>query len=257
MASCAKVSLVDVTTPINVATMNMSANASSRWGVIFDLDGVIVDTNPWHRKAILEFCRRHRDEMIEYTEETLRTRVFGIPNGAWIPALFKPGLDAERIGELTQEKEQIFRSFIRGSIRPLAGLVRLLGKLSQHGVPIAVASSAPPQNVQFLLEETRLARFFDVVLDDTSVTRGKPDPEIYLKAAAALKIAPDRCVVFEDSVAGIDAARRAGCTIVGVATTHTPDEIDSCTDDVIADFRDLEISALVGLLERRSPPASL
>ena len=236
--------------------MNTSTNASSRWGVIFDLDGVIVDTNPWHRKAILEFCRRHRDEMIEYTEETLRTGVFGIPNRAWIPALFKPGLDAERIDELAHEKEQIFRSIIRGSIRPLAGLTRLLEKLSQYGVPMAVASSASPQNVHFLLQETRLARFFDVVLDDTSVTKGKPDPEIYLKAAAALRIAPDRCVVFEDSVAGIDAARRAGCTIVGVATTHTPDEVDSCTDHVIADFRDLEISALVGLIETGSASAS-
>lgn len=218
------------------------------WGGIFDLDGVIVDTIPWHRLAVLELCRRHD---VRVSEEELRAKVFGIPNRDWIPDLFASDLDLARVNELAEEKERIFRELGRGSVRPIAGLRSLLEALATHEVPLAVATSAPPENTRMLLEETGVRPYFDVILDDTSIEegRGKPEPDIYLKAAAAIDMRPSRCIVFEDSTAGFEAARAAGCAVIGVATTYSLAEMRPWTDDAITDLTEVDVARLVELLE--------
>jgi len=236
--------------------MNVTQDSSRAFAVVFDLDGVIADTNPWHREAMREFCNRHRDEMVQVDEEMLRRHVFGFPNRAWIPVLFRAKLDLEQIDRLAFEREEIFRSMILGSIAPLEGLQELLEELTKFEVPVAIASSAPALNIELVLAETKVARYFSVILDDTAVTAGKPAPDIYLKAADDLNVPPERCMVFEDSMAGIEAGRRAGCTVIGVATTHLREELAPMTDLVISSFREIRMLELLSLIERRrlSPP---
>ncbi len=103
-----------------------------------------------------------------------------------------------------------------------------------------------------LIEESGVRPYIDVILDDTSIAegRGKPEPDIYLKAATAIGLRPNRCVVFEDSSAGFEAARAAGCAVIGVATTYSLAEMRPWTDDAITDFTEVPVARLVNLLER-------
>jgi beta-phosphoglucomutase len=110
-------------------------------------------------------------------------------------------------------------------------------------VPVAIGTSAPRSNVDFVLQHTGLGEFFPVILDETDVERGKPDPEIYLKVAARLRLPPGRCIIFEDSLSGVEAAQRAGAFVIGVATTHRVEEL-AHTDFVIHDFTRLSVRFL-------------
>lgn len=101
--------------------------------------------------------------------------------------------------------------------------------------------------MDFTLEKTDTAHFFDTILDESFVTRGKPDPEIYLKTAAALSMPAGRCIVFEDSLSGVQSARAAGCKVVGITTTHTAAELAN-TDLVISDFSNLSPQGLITVL---------
>lgn len=222
------------------------------WGVIFDLDGVIVDTYPWHREAISEFCKRHKSEIIEFDEDKLRKSIFGAPNRTWIPLIFQTPLTDARIDELSEEKEKIFRSCIQRPIEPLKGLKELLVQLNSHGIPIAVASSAPPKNISLLLKETNLAQYFRFVLDDTTVSKGKPAPEIYLKAANMIGIPSNHCIVFEDSLTGIEAGIKAGCIVVGVSTIHSSKDFPPDLPLVKNDFDEISIGTLISLIEKNT-----
>ncbi|MBK7651931.1 MAG: HAD family phosphatase [Flammeovirgaceae bacterium] len=204
------------------------------FAVIFDMDGVLVDTNPYHKISLKQFCTRHGYEL---NEEDLNNKIYGRTNNEWIRNLFG-SLPKERILELGEEKEALFRSIYKDVIEPLAGLDELLKRLTHASIPIAIGSSAPRSNVDFVLESTRLKKYFNIILDQSHVEHGKPDPEIYLKVADRLGFEPKHCIVFEDSLSGVEAAQRAGAKVVGVTTTHNRKEL-AHTDFVIPDFTDL------------------
>ena len=114
-------------------------------------------------------------------------------------------------------------------------------------IPRAIATSAPKANVDFTLAGTGLSPFFETILDDSFVTRGKPDPEIYLKTVAALKMEAADCVVFEDSLSGVKAGKAAGCKVVGIMSTHTAEELSEA-DFSINDFRDSDPKSIISRL---------
>jgi HAD superfamily hydrolase (TIGR01509 family) len=147
-------------------------------------------------------------------------------------------LDDVTIRAYAEEKEALFRELYVG-IKAPDGLHSFLEKVEAAGIPKAIATSAPRANVDFTISRTHIGHFFPVILDDSFVTKGKPDPEIYLKSAAALGLPPGQCVVFEDSLSGVTAAKRAGCKVVGVTTTHTREELAE-TDMNIDNFEALE-----------------
>lgn len=201
------------------------------FGVIFDMDGVIVDSNPAHKKAIRQFCERYGKEV---TDSFLKNRVFGKKNSDWLPELFGSMSD-ERLQKLSQEKEHIFREMFDPWSHRVAGLVDFVEELSEREVPMAVATSAPADNSSYILKHLLLRKRFRAVLHTSDVVRGKPAPDIYEAAASKLDLAPARCLVFEDSPTGAEAAQKAGCLTVGVATTYRDGELDFCYR-VIDDF---------------------
>ena len=204
--------------------------------VIFDMDGVIIDSNPYHKIALKEFCARYGYQL---TEEELRNKIYGRTNKEWIPALFNRVLTQEESRKYGEEKEQIFRDLYANDIRPVKGLVAFLEKLKAAAIPMAIGTSAPRSNVDFVLQKTGIGDFFGVILDESDVSVGKPNPEIYVKTAARLKFSPHDCIVIEDSLSGVASGQASGARVVGITTTHTAQEL-AHTDFIIADFVDLD-----------------
>jgi len=123
------------------------------------------------------------------------------------------------------------------------GLVNFLDLLEENNIPKAIGTSAPRANVDFSLGFTQLEKYFSVILDDTFVTEGKPNPEIYIKAAKALGLLNSQCIVIEDSLSGVMAGKRAGSKVIGITTTHTAEELHEA-DLVINDFDELTLQNL-------------
>lgn len=206
---------------------------------LFDMDGTLVDNTLAHMRAFEIFCARYG---VTGWKEKL-SQAFGMGNDDIMRLIMPAELIRERgLASLAEEKEAIYREIYAPEIRPVKGLVPLLESLRAAGVRCAVGSSGCRANVDFVLEKCRIGEFFDVRISGDRVTRCKPDPEIYLTAAAALGMAPAECVVFEDAKAGIESARRAGVgRVVALATTLPREVLERETDaDVIGEtFADL------------------
>ena len=175
------------------------------FGVVFDMDGVIVDSNPFHKIAIQKFCRDHGYSL---TDDELLKQVYGRTNREWITRLFG-NIPEATIVQYTEEKEALYRELFDKDIKPVNGLIPFLDVLDKHKIPRAIGTSAPLSNVDFTLDRTGTRKYFKIILNDTFVTHSKPHPEIYLKTAQALGLPNRRCIVIEDSLSGVQAAKAA------------------------------------------------
>ena len=195
------------------------------------MDGTLVDNTPAHIRAFEIFCDRYG---VRNWKERL-SQGFGMGNDDIMRLILPEEVIASRgLQALADEKEAIYRE-----IRPVAGLRDLLLRLRALGIRCAVGSSGCRANVDFVLERCGIAEFFDARISGDAVTRCKPDPEIYLKAAEALDVTPGECIVFEDAKAGIEAARRAGAgRIVALATTLPRETLlaEADADRIVDDF---------------------
>jgi HAD superfamily hydrolase (TIGR01509 family) len=207
------------------------------------MDGVIIDSNPFHKISLKQFCKKYGHDL---SEDQLREKIYGRTNKDWLVNIFGK-LDEKKLKQYADEKESLFRELYANDIKPLDGLLSFLNKMDEQKIPRAIATSAPRANVDFTLAKTGTAKYFQVILDDSFVSKGKPDPEIYLKTAAALKFDPGSCVVFEDSLSGVNAGKAAGCKVVGVTTTHNRQELAE-TDLVIDNFEELDPQELINRL---------
>ena len=209
------------------------------YAVIFDMDGVVVDNFQYHQLAWQTFCKRHGLDF----GTAFRSGVFGGTNRDHLEHFFGRRLAEEEVRNFEEEKEALYRDLYHPHIKPVEGLAAFLQELKSAGIPVALATSSPPVNVRFVLAETGLSGVFNPVLDATSVTNGKPDPEIYLKTAAALAKDPAACIVFEDSISGITAARAAGMKVVGLTTTHPAEDLP-VLEMAIPDFTNIGLDDL-------------
>jgi beta-phosphoglucomutase len=205
--------------------------------LIFDMDGVITDNHKYHFDAWVEFGKRHG---LEITLEEF-SKYFGSTNQLIMSSLFGRNISVDEIANLGKEKESIYRELYRPFIKPLEGLAAFLKYATSIGIPIALATSAPHENVKFTLETTGLSNYFTVITDSSMVIQGKPDPQVYLITAEKLGVQPADCIVFEDSVPGILSAKNAGMQVIGVATTHKPDELLMYVNEIIMNFDTAEI----------------
>jgi beta-phosphoglucomutase family hydrolase len=183
---------------------------------IFDMDGVIVDSNPVHRLAWTAYNRRFGLEVTDATQHL----IFGRRNDDIVRGFFGDGLSPEEVAARGAAKEVMYREMLGERIGEILvpGVRQFLERYRQ--VPMALASNAERPNIDFLLDRAGLRPYFRVVMDGHDVQKPKPDPEIYLKTAENLKISPRNCIVFEDSYSGVDAAKAAGMRVVGVSTTY-------------------------------------
>ncbi len=208
---------------------------------VFDMDGVIIHSNPYHKIALHQFCEKYGYHL---TEDQLRNKIYGRTNKQWITNLFERELKPEELHFYAEEKEGLFRDLIEKDIKSLDGLEGFLEKMDALKIARAIGTSAPKSNVDFVMAKTHLKKYFTTVLDDSFVENGKPHPEIYIKCAAALGFAPANCIVFEDSLSGVEAGKASGAKVVGVATTHTHEELAG-TDFIIDDFQHLDPAELI------------
>jgi beta-phosphoglucomutase len=185
-------------------------------GVLFDNDGVIVDTAEGHFRS---FQKLGEDVGYAISYEVFAS-LFGRHNRDIFPILIGHDLPADEIEDLSNRKEAIFRDIIRGNIVPLPGVPELLRGLREAGIHVAMGTSTPRENVELILGSLNLMRYFEVIVAAEDVTRGKPDPQVYLLGAQRLGLEPVRCVVVEDAVAGVQAALNGGMKALGVTTNH-------------------------------------
>lgn len=210
------------------------------FAVIFDMDGVLVDNNPYHRQAWHVFTKEHGFSL---TDDELKRHVYGKINSEIIYYLFGKEVSPKEIKKYSLQKEKIYHELYGQHIEPVPGLIPFLDLLQSNHISRAIATSSPPINVTFTLDGIGAKKYFDVIVDDTQVTKGKPDPEIYLTTAKALDVLPADCIVFEDSLSGVESARRAGMRVIGLTTTHTASELADA-DLIIENFCAITIDTL-------------
>ncbi len=214
------------------------------FAILFDMDGVIVDSNPYHKLAFQAFLKQYN---ISLTDDELKVYVYGRTNQEGMPYIFKRELSSEELTQRANEKEALFRDIYKTDIQPVKGLIPFLQMLKAHRVKAAVGTSAPTANLDFIVDALDIRSYFDVLIDSTGLSRGKPDPEIYLKAAGLLGISPERCIVIEDSLAGVQAGLNAGMKVIGITTTHSAEELSN-THLIIRDFEGLTYEKVRELL---------
>ena len=217
---------------------------ASPFAILFDMDGVIVDNNQFHKSAWQQFCTNNG---FNFPEDEMNKHVYGRTNKDILNFLFGKELQPEEIDRCGEEKEHIYREIYKPHIKLLKGLIDFLKKAKENNIKLAVATSAPKTNLDFVLGNTNIKQFFDVLVDDSFITHGKPNPEIYLKTADLLDIPAKKCIVIEDSLSGIKAGLNAGMKVIGVTTTHAVEEL-STAHHVINDFNELSLEDVFALI---------
>jgi beta-phosphoglucomutase len=193
----------------------------TRKAVIFDVDGVLIDSYQAHFKSWLEMFGEHGES---FTEAQFR-KTFGRTSRDIIAALHGSELSIAEMDAWDDRKEALYREIIRREFPAIDGAGELLDALHAAHFKLAVGSSGPPENIALTLECLNRAALFSAVVTRIDVTRGKPDPQVFQIAGERLGIPPEECVVVEDAPAGIEAANRAGMASVALTGTATRDEL--------------------------------
>jgi beta-phosphoglucomutase len=204
-----------------------------RKAAIWDVDGTLVDTAELHFQAWQEVCREHGRD---FTRADFAA-TFGQRNPEIIRKLFGERFNDTEIAALGDRKEVVYREAAKAGVALLPGAGSLVEELHAAGFTQAIGSSAPHANLEMILRLTGIARFFDAVVGSEDTQRGKPDPQVFLVAAERLGVPPARCVVFEDAVAGVQAARAGGmkCVAVRFVGHHPEPTLKQAGADLIVD----------------------
>jgi beta-phosphoglucomutase family hydrolase len=192
--------------------------------VLFDWDGVVIDSSAYHERA---WDRLAVEEKCELPPGHFK-KGFGKKNRVIIPEILGWTDDPREIARISDRKEAIYRELIRkDGIGALPGAVALVQALRQAGIPRAVGSSTDRLNIDVIMEEIGLGGEFEAIVAAADVKEGKPHPDVFLKAAAALNVEPAMCVVLEDAQVGIEAAQAAGMKVIAVTSTHPAADLSS------------------------------
>lgn len=205
-------------------------------GVIFDMDGVLADNHFEQRAAWRKVVQEAG--LGDLTPEQFNMYA-GRRNEEILEGLSEGKLTKQQIDEFSQKKEIYYRKLATNSLMPVEGLVEFLSFLRENKYRMAIATSAPPENVELILNKFRISDIFESVFDAKDVVHGKPDPEIYQRAAKSLGLEPWECFVFEDSRSGIQSAKEAGCKVCTPLTGLSKEEaVQENPDIIIENFKD-------------------
>lgn len=215
-------------------------------GLIFDMDGTLVDNLAYHFLAFDEYAKREGFTLLE----PVSLKINGMHSNDIFPLLLgdevvaKYGLD-----RLNREKEEVYRDMYRSNIAPIAGLLELLRAAKAAGVKCAIGSSGCRENVEMIVEGLGIADLIDGSISGSDVTHGKPHPEIFTKAHELLGLRAEECVVVEDAVNGIVAGLAAGCKCIAVTTTASAEMLSEAGASMcFADYTDVTIEKIDDLL---------
>ena len=190
--------------------------------IIFDMDGTMIDSMPWHAQAWVEFARRRS---MDIDVPDLMARTTGRNGTECIIELLGRAVSQDEADALTHEKETIYRELFAPRFAEVAGFRQFAAQVRARGLKVAVGTAGDLGNVEFALGHLHMNPPPDAIARGDEGLTGKPTPAIFLAAAARVGIAPEHCIVFEDAPFGIEAARRAGMRAVGICTTNTPEEL--------------------------------
>lgn len=212
----------------------MRQSGKAEFAVIWDMDGVLVDTRELHYLAWSQVLAEHG---ISLTSEMFH-EVFGMSNVGTLQRLLASDTDPITLLQVAERKEALFRESARGRVRLLPGVRFWLEQLTRDGVAQAIASSGPLENIQMLVSELGIGAHFAAIVSGTDLP-SKPSPAVFLTAADALRVAAERCIVVEDSPAGVEGAKRAGMRCIAVLTTSTESALRGA-DVIVADLEAFE-----------------
>ena len=212
----------------------------SKKAVLWDMDGVIADSNSFHFAAWQEtFAKRG----VNFTKEDF-TKLFGTRNDFIIRKVLGERLPEKDIGPIAQQKETSFRQKAKDNIKPLPGVIKLLEAIKRGNFKLALVSSAPKENIDLLTSELNIGGYFNCIVSGHEVAESKPHPQIYLLAAEKLGTQPENCIVIEDSPLGVKAAKAAGMRCLAVTNTHPKEELKGA-DKVVNSLEDMDLITLI------------
>lgn len=225
------------------------ADPDTTFGVLFDLDGVIIDSHDQHERSWFRLA----DELGKALTKEQFKESFGMRNESCIPDVFgwaEKG-DHEKIQELGDRKEEIYRELLREDpLDPLPGVVALLGSLQDAGIPFCLGSSTSRKNIEVCFSTTGLEKYFgDRYVGAEDVSNGKPAPDVFLEGAEKIGVAPEDCVVIEDAHVGVEAARAGAMKAIAVTTTHPRESLEGIGASRIVDsLEELDADAIRAII---------
>jgi len=212
-------------------------------GVIWDMDGVLVDTGEFHFQSWMDTLTNYG---IPFSREIFNN-TFGMNNEGILKLLMGEDFNSEIVTEISERKETSFRQAIRGQVKTLPGVLPLLDSIKSIYIPQAIGSSGPQKNIDAIVEELGLKIYFQALISAAQMP-SKPDPTVFLTAAQSIRAPAAHCVVIEDAIAGIEAAHRAEMKCVAVTTTNPASALQNA-DVIVDNLNDISIDKLIALFD--------
>jgi beta-phosphoglucomutase family hydrolase len=212
--------------------------------VLWDMDGVIADTAEYHYGAWRDVFK---ERGVEFSKEDFMPH-FGQRHDTIIEFGLGDKLTPEEVKAITEKKQALYRQRVSQNIVPLPGAIELIRSLNEHNIKTAVASSAVPKNIDVILQGLGITNSFQAIAFGTEVAEGKPSPQIFELAAKKLGVKPANCVVIEDAIAGVAAAKSAGMKCIAVTNSHPRTDLKNA-DLIVDTLEEVDISVLSGLFK--------
>ncbi len=220
------------------------------YGFIFDMDGVVIDSNPFHKIAWEKFLN---GQGVPFDDKLFDDVLSGRTGPTSLRLLFGEDLSQHKLDLYLEEVDSNYQNIIRetAEVNPIAGVHAFLDQITGNGLRLALATSAPELNIELGLQKLKLENTFEHIIGKVDVSHGKPHPEVYLRSLELLGMAAENCIVFEDSKAGIQSARSAGIKVVGIASGHSKEELlEEGVSMVVDDFVGMELDKILSLIRK-------
>lgn len=211
--------------------------------VLFDIDGTILDNNEYHKKAWMQYLKGQGREI---SDEDFNEFINGRTNMDAVLHIYGK-MTEDEAKKYYLKKEEIYRRMYESHIAPIKGLTEFLKELKEHNIIMALATSGIQENIDFMFEHVPIKQYFKTIIQAKDVDKGKPEPEIFLKTAEAVGIPAGNCIVFEDSISGVQAGKAAGMKVIALTTTHSPEELHEA-DLVIKDYTEVNFERVASIL---------
>jgi len=210
--------------------------------VLWDMDGVLVDTGDFHYES---WKQTFDDLEIPFDKDDFR-KTFGMNNAGILERILGRTPEPDEVTQISDKKEFLFRELVMGKAEPFPGVLFWLKQFQVWGLKQAITSSAPPKNIEVLVAELKIQAYFDEIESGFDLP-GKPNPDVFLRTANILQVKPEHCIVVEDAIAGVEGAKRAGMKCIAVTTTNPASALEKA-DFIFDDLDQMSEADFLSLL---------